>query len=102
MVRRLTIWFFVLAILAAVAYGWLTYSVVALYDPNTPKVTYLFIVEKPVRGLDFFYNHVDKSMVEKQVAGYKRRGGEMPWHMDYNWVVNSAVYYFTMDNRFMD
>jgi hypothetical protein len=100
--RKVIIWLIVLAIIAGAVYGWMTYSVVGLYEPETPKVTYLFIVEKPERGFDFFYNHIDKARTEKLVANYKRRNDDLPWHMDYNWVVNNSVYFFTMDNRFMD
>lgn len=102
MVRRIVIWLIVLGIIGGAVYGYMTYAVVGLYEPSTPKVTYLFIVEKPVRGFDFFYNHIDRTQLEKDVARYKQRNEDLPWHMNYNWVVNNAVYFFTMDNRFMD
>ena len=99
MFRKLFIWGLLLAIVAGIGYVYLFYAVVALYEPATPKVTYLIFVKKPERDTTFFYNHIEKSSFEKDVANYKRVYNAVPWHMDYDKLINGSIYMITMDNR---
>ena len=99
MLRKLFIWLIIGVIVAAIAYGYMTYAVVALYDEDTPKVTYMYLVEKPERSGSFFFNHINKDMVEKELAILKARGEKVPWHLKYDDVVNRSVYVLTLDNR---
>lgn len=101
MLRKLVLWGILLAIIGAAVYGWLSYAVIALYEPETPKVTYMFVVAKPERDIEFFYNHIDKSEVEKEVTRLRNTNQRVPWHLDYNWVLNNSVYQMTFDNRFL-
>ncbi|MEW6267320.1 MAG: hypothetical protein AB1641_29965 [Thermodesulfobacteriota bacterium] len=99
MVRKLVIYAILLALVGGVAYGYLSYAVVALYEPTTPKVTYLFLVPKPYREAGFFYNNIDKKEMEQELKRLRTTNQPIPWHMDYDWVVNNSVYQITMDNR---
>ena len=99
MVRKITIWLMAAAVVDAIAYGYLFYAVVALYDMDTPKVTYLFVIKKPERDIGFFYNHIDRHETEKEIRKFTRNGKGVPWHMDYEYVELNALYVMTMDNR---
>ncbi|MFH1136979.1 MAG: hypothetical protein V1816_12970 [Pseudomonadota bacterium] len=99
MVRKLVLWLMLAAVVGGAAYGYLFYAVVALYDLDTPKVTYMFVIKKPARGTGFFYNHIDRQQTEKEVQRLLRSGLPVPWHMDYEFVELNAVYVMTMDNR---
>lgn len=99
MLRKLFIWGFLGAIIAAVVYGYLNYAVIALFERDTPKVTYLFVVEKPEMGPDFFYNYFDQKAFDKEIRRLDRENIHIPWHMQYENIVADSVYHITMDNR---
>jgi hypothetical protein len=99
MLRKLFWWGLALAIIGGLAYGYMYYAVVALYEPSTPKVTYLMLVKKPERDFTFFYNYIDKEVIERQVKNIKASGQQVPWHMDYEWLEAHSIYTITMDNR---
>ena len=99
MLRKIVLWGFFLAIIAAIVYGYLHYAVVALYEPDTPKITYMVLLKKPSRGFDFFYNHIDKKTMENKIRGMRQRNQTIPWHMDYNYLMANEIYIHTFDNR---
>jgi hypothetical protein len=99
MLRKLGLYAILAVIIAAVAYGWLNYAIVGLYDKDTPKVTYLFVVPKPERDTTLFYNHIDENMVTSELRKLKDRNRPVPWHLDYDYVVNRSIYHFTLDSR---
>lgn len=99
MLRKLFIYLFLGAIVAGIAYGYLYYGVVGIYEPGQPKITYLCLVEKPAREVSFFYNHIDERMTKREIEVLKNTNRPIPWHLNYTWVINNAIYIHTMDNR---
>jgi hypothetical protein len=99
MLRKFILYLILAIVIAAIGYGVMTYAIVGLYEPSTPKVSYVFIVEKPQRGWEVFFNHIDKRAVENEVKKLRDKGQPVPWHLDYNYGVNNSVYQITMDNR---
>ena len=101
MLRRLTLWGILAIIVGGLVYGYLYFAVVGLYEPSTPKVSYLIFIKKPERSSTFFFNHVDKKDTEKERYLLEYRHQPVPWHLDYDWVINHAIYTLTLDNRAM-
>ena len=99
MLRKLIIWFIVGSVVAAGIFGYTHYAVVGFYDPDTPKVTYLYLVQKPEKSFSFFYNHIDKQAVEREVHRLRTQGRLIPWDLDGNWLINNTIYTVTLDNR---
>lgn len=97
MLRKLFIYAVLAGLIGAVVYGVRTYAVVALYDKETPKVTYLFVLPKPQQSFDFFFNHIDRREVEREIAQRQATNQPIPWHMNYEYVVNQSIYHFTLD-----
>ncbi len=98
MLRKIILWGMLLGLVAAAAYGWMNYAVVALYDKETPKITHVFFLEKPYRDATFFYNYIDRREIEKQIQLLESRGDKIPWHLDYNYVVSNSIKSFTLDS----
>ena len=102
MVRKISLWGLLLAFLGGIAYGYMHYAVIAFYEPDQPKITYLYLVKKPYRGFDFYYNYIDQKEVEKELVAYERKNLPPPWHLNSAWVVNNSVYNLKLDNRPFD
>ncbi|MEW5724443.1 MAG: hypothetical protein AB1896_15135 [Thermodesulfobacteriota bacterium] len=103
MLRKLFIYGLLLGILGLLVFGYMSYAVVALYEPGQPKISYLFFIPKPERNFDFpFFNYVDEDAAKKQVKKYEDKSLPVPWYLDYEWVVNHSVYHLTLDNRQME
>ena len=100
LLRKIFWWTLLLLVIAAAVYAYMTYTVIALWDPDSPKVSYLILLEKPQRDFStVFYNYIDKEMYEREVARYTKKNQEPPWYLDYDWTWNNEIYHFTMDNR---
>jgi len=99
MLRKALIYMIFLSIIGAAAYGWLNYAVVGLYDKESTKITHMYLLAKPERDTTFYFNHIDRPEVEKEIANLRERGRPSPWHMDYNYVVSHSIYKYTFDLR---
>jgi hypothetical protein len=99
MVRQILLWGLLLAFLGGIVYGYMQYAVIAFYEQDQPKITYLYLVKKPNRGYNFYYNYIDQKEVEKDIQAYERRNIPPPWHMNSAWVVNNSIYNIKLDNR---
>ena len=102
MLRKLSLYVFFGLIIAGAIYSWRTYSAIVLYEPGNPKVTYMFVVKKPASGWDLFYNHIDQKKVEREIEVLRFRNQSIPWHMDYDRVVNSAIYHMTFKSDYQE
>ena len=78
MARKITLFLMLAALVGAVVYGWLFYGIVGLYDEEEPKISYIFITEKPEWDTGLFYNHVDKVIFDKEIKRLKRRQEALP------------------------
>ena len=99
MLRKLVLWGMFAAVVGAGVFGYLTYAVVGMYDQETVKITHLYFVTKPERGIGFFYNHINKGVVEKELRRLKVGNRAIPWHLDYEWIKGNTLYEYIMDNR---
>lgn len=99
MLRKLSIMLIFGVIIAGAVYGWMNYAIVGLFDPDSPKVAHLYLVEKPERSYDFLYNHINQAVAKKEIAQMQATGQPIPWHMQHEWVTGNSIYEFTMDNR---
>ena len=99
MLRKLSIILIFGVIIAGAVYGYMNYGIVGLYDLNSPKVSHLYLVEKPVRSFDFLFNHINQAIAKKEMAQIQITGRPIPWHMQHDWVTANSLYEFTLDNR---
>lgn len=86
----------ILGILGALVYGYYTYALVALYDQETVKRTHFFLLKKPERGWTFYYNHMNRDEVEKEVAQLEYLRKPVPWHLDYKYVREHKIHRFEL------
>ncbi|MBU2549799.1 MAG: hypothetical protein KKB20_15400 [Proteobacteria bacterium] len=99
MVRKITLWVMLLAIVGGIVYGWMNYVVVGLWDRDSNKVTHMYVVPKPEWGTDVYYEHIDRKRFDLELAALEKKNQPVPWHMDYDYVVNQAVYDLVLDVR---
>jgi len=99
MLRKIILYLILLAVIGSIAYGWLNYAVVGLYDKESPKITHMYLIPKPERDTTFYFNHIDRPEVEQEIANLKEKGRPIPWHLDYNYVVSHSIYEYTFDLR---
>lgn len=97
--RKVILWLIVLALIGGIVYGWLHYAVVGLYDPEIKQVSHMYVAPKPEWSFDIYYEHLNRERLERDIAQLKATNKPIPWHMDYNYVLGSYVYDFTLDSR---
>lgn len=101
MFRKIVIFLIFASMLGAIVYGLYTYAVVALFDRESPQVTYFCLVEKPKqeRGFSVYFDHINPDKYDRLIAIYKDRKQPIPWHMFYDDIKDNAVYVLTLDHR---
>ncbi|MDY6851054.1 MAG: hypothetical protein SV487_03120 [Thermodesulfobacteriota bacterium] len=99
MKRKIILYLMLACVAGAAAYFWLHYAIVAFYDKDTYNISHVYVVTKPERGVDFFYMHSDRKIVEKEIANLREKNQPIPWHMDYNEVLGRSIYDLVLDSR---
>jgi len=99
MKRKIILYLMLACVVGAAAYFWLYYAIIAFYDKDTYNISHVYVVSKPERGVDFFYMHSDRKVVEKQIANLREKNQPIPWHMNYNEVLGRSIYDLVLDSR---
>ena len=99
MLRKLLLWAILLAIVGGVVYCWLHYVIIGFWDPESKRVTHMYVVPKPERGFEIYYDHIDRARTEKEIASLKERNEFLPWHMDRDYIMAHQVYDLVLDTR---